>query len=284
MVEIFGQIPVSKEQAECIILGIPWDGTVSGRPGTRFGPRAIRTATIDIENYSPYLEKDISEVKIHDAGDISLPFGDTEKVLSFIRKTAANLIGTGRKIISLGGEHLVTLPLVEVMHKKYGNDLFIIQFDAHADLRDNYLGVKLSHATVMHHISQLIKPENIAVVGVRSGTKEEWNMLKSHPHFFGSTSPGSLKEFKTFAVETLNNKKIYLTIDLDVFDPSVLPGTGTPEPGGIFFPDFISLVRILKDFEIVGADIMELAPDYDSSGISNILASMVLRELLLIIS
>ncbi len=281
---IFYQPMVPPENAECIVLGLPFDGTVTGRPGARFGPRAIRDATLNAEDYSPYLERDISDIAIADYGDVDCSHGDTGAVLKSIKSEYAKLTETGGKMVALGGEHLVTLPLFEVLYAKYGERLFVIQFDAHADLREDYLGVRLSHAAVMNHIAGTAGIDSVAVVGVRSGSREEWKILHEHPHFFSGIAPIDIGSFERFVSETLAGRALYVTVDLDVFDPSAMPGTGTPEPGGMFFDEFMELAKCLACTNIVGADIVELAPDYDHSGISSSLAATVLRELLLLMT
>lgn len=276
---IFYRPQASLEAADIAILGLPWDGTVSNRAGTRFGPEAIRSATLGIEDYSPYQDRDISCLNIHDAGDPELPFGDTAACLRMIREEYAALAMT-RRTVALGGEHLVSWPLIQVMHERYGERLYIIQFDAHADLREQYLGVRYSHATVMNLASELVGRENMAAVGIRSGTPDEWNILRGNPRYYGGALGKPLDSFGELA-GALAGRAVYLTIDVDVFDPGVMPGTGTPEPGGISFPDFVRLLKTLDGLDIVGADIVELAPDYDHSGISQALAGTVLREVLL---
>jgi agmatinase len=271
------QVPLQK--ADAAIIGLPWDGTVSNRPGARFGPEAIRSATLGIEDYSPYLKDDISRLKIHDAGDLELPLGDTAAALDMIHREYSSI--SCKKTVALGGEHLVSWPLVQAMHERYGKDLFVIQFDAHADLREQYLGVKFSHATVMNLITGLLGRENSAMVGIRSGAAEEWKILRHHPHYFGEVAGKPLDTFPAF-VGSLKGRKVYLSIDLDIFDPGIMPGTGTPEPGGISFSGFIPLLQALENVDIVGADIVELAPVYDHSGISQALAGTVLRETLLL--
>jgi agmatinase len=273
------QSPLQK--SDISLIGLPWDGTVSNRPGARFGPEAIRAATLGIEDYSPYLGFDISHLKIHDAGDIELPFGDTSAALDMIRREYSRIVD--RKPVALGGEHLVSWPLIQEMYERHGDELFVIQFDAHADLREQYLGVDLSHATVMNLISCLVGRENTAVIGIRSGTSEEWRALHSHPNYFGGARGKPIETFPPFAERSLKGRKVYISLDLDIFDPGIMPGTGTPEPGGISFPDFIPLLQSLQRADIVGADIVELAPVYDHSGISQALAGTVLRELCILI-
>ena len=269
------------DEAGHIIVGIPWDGTVSGRPGTRFGPLSIRTATLGVEDYSPYQHRDISDLKIFDAGDIEIPVGDSTAVLTAIRKEYSRLTNENASLVTLGGEHLISLPLVQIMHEKYGDDLFVVQFDAHADLRTDYLGVEFSHATVMHHVSGLLGVDNTAAIGIRSGSRDEWEQLRRHPNYFGGASGRVVGDIGAFA-KKLAGRKLYITCDLDVFDPGIMPGTGTPEPGGISFSDFIALLQNFEGCDIIGADVVELAPDYDSSGISSVLAATVLREIMLI--
>jgi agmatinase len=277
---IFYRPIVPLEAADIAIIGLPFDGTVSNRPGARFGPEAIRSATLGIEDYSPYLDRDISMLNIHDAGDIELPVGDTSACLEASSAEYAALAAV-RPVVALGGEHLVSWPLIRFMHERYGGDLFVIQFDAHADLREDYLGVHHSHATVMNLAAGLIGHENMAAVGIRSGTPDEWALLRGNPNYFGGALGRPLGEFGSL-IRSLTGRKVYLTIDVDVFDPGIMPGTGTPEPGGISFPEFVRLIQALEETEIVGADIVELAPDYDHSGISSALAGTVLREVLLL--
>lgn len=202
-----------------------------------------------------------------------------------ISREYRELISKCGRIIALGGEHLVSLPLIEAQHEKHGTDLFVVQFDAHADLRKEYLGVSLTHCSVMRKATDLIGAERIAAIGIRSGTDREWAELRNHPHVFGALAPRPLGAFPEFARKHLKGRKVYLTIDLDVFDPACMPGTGTPEPGGISFGDAVQILRALADagIDIVGADIVELAPDYDHSGISAALAATLLRELILLI-
>jgi len=277
---IFFQKMVRKEEADYILLGIPFDGTVTGRPGSRYGPDAIRKATLDSEDYSPYFDNDISDIKLFDYGNLEIPFGDTNAALSRIKEKCIRINKLTGRLIALGGEHLITLPIVEALCERYGRELFLIQFDAHADMRQEYLGVKHSHATVMNLTAGLIGIENMAMIGIRSGMKEEWKLLRSHPHYFGGISSRTIEDFRKFVEEKLHERKVYVTIDFDVFDPGIFPGTGTPEPGGINFTEFIEYMKILSGVNIIGADLVELVPDADISGISRSLAATVLRELI----
>jgi len=279
---IFYQPQHTPDEADVLILGLPWDGTVTNRPGARFGPDGIRGATLGSEDYSPYQNRDIADVRIHDGGNLDLPFGDTAACLAVIGREYARLLDTGKPCIALGGEHLVTWPLIEEHHRRSGKRLFVVQLDAHADLREDYLGVRLSHATVMHLVTGLLGFDSTAAVGVRSGDRDEWRKLRRHPYRYGGASSGSVGAFIEKAPALLKDRDVYVTIDLDVFDPGIMPGTGTPEPGGLSFHDFIDMVRVFTRLRIVGADIVELAPDYDRSGASQALAAAVLREMILL--
>ncbi|NLF83820.1 MAG: agmatinase [Candidatus Gastranaerophilales bacterium] len=267
----------SFEEAETVMVGLPYDGTCSFKPGTRFAPQEIRTASIGIETYSPIFGGDMEELSFYDAGDLDFPFGNRDEVLSMIEKAATEVYDAGKKWLGVGGEHLVTLPAVKSCFEKYP-DLAIIHFDAHADLRMEYLDEELSHSTVMRRISEFVTPENIIQFGIRSGTKEEFRWMNAHNSLcrYEKDFPQWIKRFE--------NKPVYLTIDLDVLDPSIFPGTGTPEPGGLTYNELINKLVMLKELNIVGADVVELSPHYDPSGVSTITAAKVIREVLFLIN
>ena len=265
------------EKAKTVIFGAPFDSTTSFRPGTRFGCSAIRAESFGIETYSPYQDKDLLDYDIFDAGDPELCIGSVETALSQIEKIADEILADGKRPIMLGGEHSVTLGAVRAVYKKY-KDLYIIQFDAHADLRDDYLGVKNSHACVMRRCHDILGDGKIYQFGIRSGEREEFRFAEKHT---------VMHRFDVDGVENilggLKGKKVYLTIDMDVLDPSAFPGTGTPEAGGVTFKELLGAVLKLKDLDIVGADINELSPHYDQSGVSTATACKLLREVLLML-
>ena len=262
------------DESELVLMGIPYDGTVSYRPGTRFAPSAVRENSYGLETYSPYFDDDLSEYKLFDMGDIDLPFGNTERILNIIKENAKKAVFDNKILFSVGGEHLVTYPLVEAYYEKYKDDLVILHFDAHTDLRDDYMGEKLSHASVIKRIYDMVGQDKIYQFCVRSGEKEEFNFH----------TKGIFQEKFTFTkleeiVEKIKGRPVYVTIDLDVLDPSVFPGTGTPEGGGINFHEMLDLIKILKNAKIVGADVVELSPHYDQSGVSTAVACKIIREL-----
>lgn len=265
----------SIEKSNAVIVGFPFDGTSSYRPGSRFAPQAIREASYGLECYSPYLDKDLEDYKIFDAGDLEFPFGDKHKTLMMISGAISEYLKGGKKILSIGGEHLITLPIIEEYYKHFP-DLQLIHFDAHCDLREDYLGEELSHATVLRQIYKFMPMEQIFHFGIRSGTKEEWDFSKQLNFY-----PFNLDKFQDVLNTIDPSKPIYFTLDLDILDPAYLPGTGTPEPGGITITELFSAIQSLSRFNLIGCDIVELAPDYDPSKTSSVLAAKVIRELLI---
>ena len=265
------------ESAKTVIFGAPFDSTTSYRPGTRFGSSAIRSESFGIETYSPYQDRDLLDYKIFDAGDPELCIGSVETALQQIEDITAEILADEKRPVMLGGEHSVTLGAVRAVYKKY-KDLYIIQFDAHADLRDDYLGVKNSHACVMRRCYEMVGDGHIYQFGIRSGDREEFRFADKHTKM----NKFNLDEIDN-AVKELAGKNVYLTIDMDVLDPSVFPGTGTPEHGGVQFMELLEAVFKLKELNIVAADINELSPHYDPSGISTAAACKLLREILLML-
>lgn len=263
------------EESDIVLFGAPFDGTTSYRPGTRFASSAIRNESYGIETYSPYLDKDLLDRSIFDAGDLEFGFGNTERVLNTIEEMTERILSDQKKPIMIGGEHLVTLGSVRAVAKQYP-DLHIIHFDAHADLRDEYLGEKLSHASVIRRCHEIVGDDRIYQFGIRSGDREEFLWAKEHVF----TQKFNLERLDS-VVELLRGKPVYLTIDLDVLDPSVFPGTGTPEAGGVSFMELLQALTKVFKLNIVAMDMNELSPVYDQSGASTALACKLLRELLL---
>lgn len=264
-------------EADIVVFGAGFDGTTSFRPGTRFGPSKMRQESASLETYSPYQDRDIEDLRIHDAGDLDLPFGDTRKALDLIRETFRTIITVDKKPVMLGGEHLVTYPAIEALHDKF-SDLHVIHFDAHTDLREDYLGVSLSHATVIRKVWDILGDGKIHSYGIRSGLKEEFQFGHEHLDFH----PFDLTHVHQLG-ERLKGFPVYITLDLDVLDPSIMPGTGTPEPGGVQFKELLDALLSLDGLNIVGFDINELSPPYDPSGISTAVSLKLLREMLLLL-
>ncbi|MDF2588253.1 MAG: agmatinase [Anaerocolumna sp.] len=273
-------IGCDKEYAESdiVLFGAPFDSTTSYRPGTRFASSAIRNESFGIETYSPYQDKDITDYNIFDGGDLELTFGNPSRALDDIEEYVAQVLTDGKIPFMIGGEHLVTLGAIRAAAKAH-KDLTIIHFDAHADLRSDYLGETLSHATVMRRCWELVGDNKIFQFGIRSGDKEEFTWGRDHV-FTRRFNFEGLDE----VIEGLKGKPVYLTIDLDVLDPSAFPGTGTPEAGGVSFLELLGAVRKMCGLNIIGLDMNELSPIYDQSGASTALACKLLREILLTIA
>ncbi|MDD6771430.1 agmatinase [Inconstantimicrobium porci] len=274
-VEVFIGCESNYEDSNVVLFGAPFDGTTSYRPGTRFGSKAIRSESFGIETYSPYQDKDLEDYKIFDYGDLELCFGNTERVLKDIEEQADTIFNDEKIPGMIGGEHLVTLGAVRAAVKKYP-DLNIIHFDAHTDLREEYLGETLSHATVMRRIHDIVGDNKIHQFGIRSGERKEFYWAKEHTNLNKFNFNG-LEE----AVKLLQGKPVYFTIDLDVLDPSEFCGTGTPEAGGVSFTELLNAIIEVGKLNIVGFDMVELSPIYDQSGASTAIACKILRELLL---
>lgn len=257
------------ESSKIVLLGMPYDCTCSNRAGTRFGPQAARLESIGIETYSVYFNTQMEDLAFYDAGDLEYPFGNASRTLEITQQNVDCIYNDNKKLLAIGGEHLLTLASVKSVLKKYDN-LAVIQFDAHCDLRKQYLGESLTHSGVMYQIAQLIGYENIAQIGLRSGEKEEFDIVYKYK---------TLKNKKE-ELDAFKDKNIFLTIDLDVLDPSLMSGVGTPEAGGLTYLELMDWLLYLKDFNIIGIDIMELAPDIDITKTSSATACKLVREAL----
>jgi agmatinase len=269
----------SYEDSDVVIYSVPMDATTSFRPGTRFAGNAIRVDSFGVEWYSPYREADLNDFKTSDIGDLELPIGAVDDALEIIYQTAKTIHNDGKTPMMVGGEHLVSYPAIKAAYEKYVN-LHIIHLDAHTDLRTEFFGRKLSHATFMRHVHTLVGDGKIFQFGIRSGEKPEFDWAnEGHVTMrkFDFEGLGAL-------TKQLKNVPVYITIDLDVLDPATFPGTGTPEPGGMTYKDLLMAFDAFEDLDhIVGADIVELAPMLDPSGASTAVAAKSLREMVLIL-
>ena len=276
-VENFLGCDATFEEAKIVLFGAPFDSTTSFRPGARFGSAAMRHESFGLETYSPYQDRDLTDCAVFDSGDLELCFGSSEVAIADIEARARKILDARKLPILLGGEHLVTLGSVRAVLEKFP-DLHIVHFDAHADLRDDYLGAKLSHACVMRRSWELLGDGRIHQFCIRSGDRPEWEFANAHTelHPFDFSGLDALCE-KLAADRT----PVYLTIDLDCLDPSAFPGTGTPEAGGVSFLQLLKAILTTAKCNIVAADLNELAPMLDPSGVSTATACKVLRELVL---
>ena len=276
-VETFIGCDAEYEEAKMVLFGAPFDSTTSFRPGARFGSAAIRHESFGLETYSPYQDEDLSDYKVFDSGDLELCFGDSVRAVADITDRADQILSDGKIPLMIGGEHLVTLGAVRAALKKYPN-LHIIHFDAHADLREDYLGMQLSHACVLRRCHELVGDGRIHQFCIRSGERSEFEFAKMHTDMHKFDFSG-LEEL----VVSLRRERVpvYFTIDLDCLDPSVFPGTGTPEAGGVSFKELLDAILVVTGCNVVAADVNELAPMLDASGASTAVACKVVRELML---
>jgi len=266
------------EHSSIVLFGAPYDGTTSYRPGSRLAPNRARLESFGIETYSPYQDKEMLDYKIHDAGDTDIALGNVHKTLDFIYQDASQYFKDHKKTLMVGGEHLVSYPTIHACLEQYP-DLRVVHFDAHTDLRDSFLGEDMSHATVLKKVADELGDNRLFQFGIRSGSKEEFEYAKTHQYIEiagVSTLPSILNQLEGYP--------IYITLDVDVLDPSIMSGTGTPEAGGITYKELLQALLQLKDQHIVGADIVELAPDYDASGVSTATTCTLIRELLLLMA
>ncbi|NDG78844.1 MAG: agmatinase [Synechococcaceae bacterium WB8_1B_057] len=255
------------------LFGVPYDGTTSFRPGTRFGPAAIREVSSGLESYCPQLDLDLEDLAFADLGALNIPFGAPEPVVMAVQRATEAVLALGLKPLMLGGEHSISSGAVAAVAAQHP-DLVLVQLDAHADLRHEWLGAMHSHACAMRRCLEVLPSQQLLQIAIRSGTREEFSELRA---------TGRLVAIEQLVqtLQPLRGKPIYLTVDLDWFDPAVLPGTGTPEPGGFMWNHFAELITELSQHNLVAADVVELAPMLDPSGVSSVLAAKVVRSLLL---
>lgn len=258
-----------------VLFGAPYDSTTSFRPGARFAPDAIRDASVGIETYSPDLDADLEDVLFADLGNLDVPFGAPAPMVRAVEHATEDLLDAGAKPFLLGGEHSVTPGAIRAVARRFP-DLVVVQLDAHADLRPEYLGEQHSHASAMRRAMEALRPDSLLQVGIRSGTREEFVEMRTSGRLVTPTGPALAAALARF-----EGRPVYLTVDLDVFDPAHMPGTGTPEPGGIDWPTFVALLAALPDGALVAADVVELAPTLDPSGCSSVLAAKAVREIVL---
>lgn len=266
------------DDSKAVIYGMPMDYTVSFRPGSRFGPARIREVSIGLEEYSPYLDKSLADMTFFDAGDLPLPFGNAARSLELIGDYVRRLLADNKFPLGLGGEHLVSWPVIREMAAKYPK-LAIIHMDAHTDLREQYEGESLSHSTPLRKAAELLGGSQIYQFGIRSGMREEFEYARQNLNFY----PFDVLEPLEKVLPELAGRPIYVTIDIDVLDPSAAPGTGTAEAGGITSKELLASIHAIarSEVRVVGADVVEVAPVYDHSEQTQIVAAKLVREMLL---
>lgn len=276
-IETFIACDADYPDAAAVLYGAPYDGTTSFRPGTRFGPHAVRAESYGLETYSPYQDADLTDYSVFDSGDLELPYGSVERALAMIEERAQTILADGKLPFLIGGEHLVTLGAVRAVARRYP-ELAIVHFDAHADLRDEYLGDALSHAAVIRRCHDIVGDGRIFQFGIRSGDRSEFQWSAAGHTVMRKFDFEGLAE----TLDSLAGRPVYFTVDLDVLDPSVFPGTGTPEAGGVTFDALRRAAEtVCRTCRVVGCDVCELSPGYDASGVSTAVAGKIIREMLI---
>lgn len=266
-------------ESRVVLVGAGLDATVCFRPGTREGPRTIRYFSKCLEEYSPHLDRDLREANFCDLGDVDLPFGDVPNALDRIERAAEIIVSDEKIPVFIGGEHLITLPLIKAVSKRY-RDVAVLHLDAHADLRDEYLGVRLSHASVMRRVSEMLGPGCVYQFGIRSVDKPEVSFACNHTKLYF----GKVYEPLAAVSSEIAGRPVYITLDLDVVDPAYAPGVGTPEPGGISSGELLETVYLFERFQVVGFDLVEVNPVCDPGGLAPLLAAKILREITLLLA
>jgi agmatinase len=273
---VFGGCQRTFEEADYVILGVPFDLTSTYRTGARFGPLAIREASQNIETYSFRSGIDVEDLKIYDLGDLHIT-GKTDKTLKRLELVVKDVLDARKTPIIIGGEHTITLGITRAL----GKNIAILDFDAHMDLRNEYLGQKLSHTTFMRRICEQVRPEMILEVGTRAACKEELDYAKKyHIQFFTTQQireDGTEETTKKISKILEDVGKVYLTIDMDVLDPAFLPAVQNPEPDGLCVHTFLDILCGVCDNRIIAFDVVEVAPHYDN-GITSIQAAKIIFE------
>lgn len=264
------------EKCDRVIIGLPMDSTTSFRPGTRIAPYRVREVSEGVEEYSVYQDKSLEEISFYDAGDVIIPFGNIVESLRRMGEVARGFLALKKKVFAIGGEHLVSLPLIQAYHEVY-TDLAVVQMDAHADLRADYLGESLSHATVMRHVIEEIGKGSLFQLGIRSGTREEMDFASENSNLYLDRFLDVVDEVKN----KIGERPVYITLDIDVLDPAFAPGTGTPEAGGVSSRQLLQMLRELRTLQVVGFDMVEISPPYEKGDNTSILGAKILREALL---
>jgi len=276
----FSGYQTAYEKARYVIIGVPFDVTSTYRTGARFAPLAIREASLNIETFSFRTGKDIENTKIHDTGDLHTT-SDTQETTKRLALVLHDIIEAHKLPITIGGEHTITLGAVNGLNKN--ENATIISFDAHLDLRDEYMNLKISHTTFMRRINELVKPQTIIEIGTRAVCQEELNYAKKAGITYITTQQiqknPTQKILNQINKTLTNTKKIYLTIDMDVLDPAYAPAVQNPEPDGLTTEKFLDLLQGLMDKRIIAMDVMEVTPPYDN-GNTAVLAAKTIFELI----
>ena len=261
---VFSGYQKSFSEADYVILGVPFDVTSTYRTGARFGPTAIREASLNIETYSFSSGVDVEDLRLHDLGDLHVT-GDAEETLKRLEKVVAELLEEKKIPVLIGGEHTITLGAARAFKER---TCAVISFDAHLDLRNEYMSLKTSHTTFMRRLNEQVKPKRLIEIGTRAVCREELAYAKKTGiNYFTADQIRSEGVDDTLKkIESLigDAKQVYLTVDLDVLDPAFVPAVQNPEPNGLCSHMFYNLLNGLCDSRVAAFDVVEVAPNYDN--------------------
>ena len=275
---VFSGYQKSFDEASYVIIGVPFDLTSTYRTGARFAPLAVREASLNIETYSFRSGIDVEDLCLHDLGDLHVT-SDTDETLKRLELVTKELLDTKKTPVLIGGEHTITLGAARAMSKNCA----IISFDAHLDLRDEYMSLTTSHTTFMRRINEQVHPKKIVEIGTRAVCKEELDYAKKAGITYITVqqirNDGVEKTIEKIEKLLANVKQTYLTIDLDVLDPAFVPAVPNPEPDGLCTHMFYDLLSNVCDKRVIALDVVEVAPHYDT-GITAIQAAKTIFEML----
>lgn len=271
--------PVSAD-ADVVVLGVPLDMATSGRPGARMGPDAIRRASVNLAwegKKFPWNFNLFQDTKVIDAGDLVFDCGDAEDFTYRLEAATSEILKSGKTMLALGGDHFITLPILRAYAKYYG-EMALIHFDAHTDTYAN--GSAYDHGTMFYHAPKegLISAKHSVQVGIRTEYKQEghgFNVINAM-----QANDMSVEEIVANIRQTIGDKPVYLTFDIDCLDPAFAPGTGTPVCGGLNSDKVLKIIRALAGINLVGMDVVEVSPPYDQSELTALAGATIALELL----
>jgi len=278
---VFSGCQKTYENADYVIVGVPFDVTSTYRTGARFGPNAIRQASLNLETYSFRTGIDIEDLRLHDLGDLHIST-DTKRTLQTLELVTKDTLENGKTPVTIGGEHTITLGTTSALEDK-AQETAVVSFDAHLDLRNEFQSLKLSHTTFMRRINEEVKPARIIEVGTRAVCKEELNYAEKADIQYVTTQEirkqGTQAAIKTLKTELSKQKHVYISIDMDILDPAYVPAAQNPEPDGLETHTLLDILGAICDKRVIAFDVLEVAPNYDQ-GISAIQAAKVIFEII----
>jgi agmatinase len=279
------------DRADVAILGVPFDTGVSYRPGARFGPNHVRESSRLLRPYNPALDvSPFERLQVADAGDVAVNPFDINQAIDTIQAAALDLTSSGSRLITIGGDHTISLPLLRAAAERHG-PVALLHFDAHLDTWDTYFGAEYTHGTPFRRAFEegIIDTEALCHVGTRGPLYGKKDLEDDRRFGFGIvTSSDVMRQGVDEVVDKLRDRigkrPLYISIDVDVMDPAHAPGTGTPEAGGLTSRELLEIVRGMRGLNLVGGDIVEVSPPYDHAELTGVAASHLTYDLISLLS